>query len=284
MLLGATVMLTFASHASAAVTPVAHGHGSWRASCPSTHRAPDDPIVFPGEPGRAHMHDFFGNPTTDAFSTPRTLRAAAPSCTRAPDRSAYWVPTLYALDPLGVAEPRVVAPRRSTVYYLAGNRKPRTIRPFPRGLRVVAGDSHADAAQRAPRIVWYCSRVDAPAQPLSPAPPSCGQAQELYARVLFPECSNGDKDSSNHQSHMAYATRAEGRRFRVCPASHPIPVPLVRITIEYPPQSTNALALSSGGRYSLHADFFEAWRRAAVRRLIRKCIAADLDCGNRGSP
>jgi len=29
----------------------------------------DDPIVFPGQPGKSHLHTFFGNTLTDAFST-----------------------------------------------------------------------------------------------------------------------------------------------------------------------------------------------------------------------
>lgn len=39
------------------------------AECPYTHRAPDDPIVFPGLPGASHMHSFFGNDTTHAGLT-----------------------------------------------------------------------------------------------------------------------------------------------------------------------------------------------------------------------
>lgn len=30
------------------------------AECPYTHRAPDDPIVFPGLPGASHMHSYVG--------------------------------------------------------------------------------------------------------------------------------------------------------------------------------------------------------------------------------
>ena len=45
-------------------------------SCRFSHQAPDDPIVFPGEPGASHQHTFVGNRTTDAFSTFGSLRSA----------------------------------------------------------------------------------------------------------------------------------------------------------------------------------------------------------------
>jgi hypothetical protein len=44
--------------------------------CDFSHRNSDDPIVHPGNPGAAHSHDFFGNTSTDAFSTLESLRAA----------------------------------------------------------------------------------------------------------------------------------------------------------------------------------------------------------------
>src|SRR5437773_1769395 len=43
-------------------------------SCPFSHRLPDDPIVYPGQPGASHLHDFFGNTSVDAASTYSQLR------------------------------------------------------------------------------------------------------------------------------------------------------------------------------------------------------------------
>ena len=53
------------------------------AECPYTHRAPDDPIVFPGLPGASHMHSFFGNDTTNARSDLASLEKGRTTC--APD-------------------------------------------------------------------------------------------------------------------------------------------------------------------------------------------------------
>ena len=40
-----------------------------------SHRATADPLVAPGNPNFWHAHDFFVNPSTDAFSTIESLMA-----------------------------------------------------------------------------------------------------------------------------------------------------------------------------------------------------------------
>src|SRR5215212_11172349 len=50
--------------------------------CKFTHFAPDDPIVHSKMPGMSHDHSFFGNVTTNAFSTLTSLRRGATSCQR----------------------------------------------------------------------------------------------------------------------------------------------------------------------------------------------------------
>ena len=64
-------------------------------NCRFSHRAPDDPIVFPGKLGASHDHTFVGNRTTNASSTFGSLRSGATTCMRTDDTAAYWVPTLY---------------------------------------------------------------------------------------------------------------------------------------------------------------------------------------------
>jgi Domain of unknown function (DUF1996) len=34
-------------------------------NCPFSHTSTDDPIVYPGQPGRSHAHTFFGNRSFD---------------------------------------------------------------------------------------------------------------------------------------------------------------------------------------------------------------------------
>ena len=63
--------------------------------CNYSHTLADDPIVYPGKPGEAMVHDFFANPSTNANSTYDSLSTnQAVNCDSAADRSAYWAPQL----------------------------------------------------------------------------------------------------------------------------------------------------------------------------------------------
>lgn len=97
------------------------------AECPYTHRAPDDPIVFPGLPGASHMHSFFGNDSTNGNSDLASLEKARTSCAPDTDLSSYWVPTLYNGD-------TEVEPTGTTFYYLGEGVRDdviQRIQPFP---------------------------------------------------------------------------------------------------------------------------------------------------------
>ena len=124
--------------------------GYFNAPCRFSHRASDDPIVFPGKAGASHSHDFLGNSSTNARSTPGSLRAAPTLCSRAADKSAWWVPTLYEN---GVA----LSPEVASTYYRNGGRDSQTIEPFPFGLRVIAGNSKATGPQSEDVVRWECS-------------------------------------------------------------------------------------------------------------------------------
>jgi hypothetical protein len=39
------------------------------------------------------------------------------------------------------------------------------------------------------------------------------------------------------------------------------------------------VSLSSGGRYSAHADFFNAWNQGRLASLVRGCLNALRRCG-----
>src|SRR6266508_3973475 len=45
------------------------GPATFRVLCASSHVLADDPIVHPNMPGASHLHQFFGNATTDAASS-----------------------------------------------------------------------------------------------------------------------------------------------------------------------------------------------------------------------
>ena len=136
-----------AAGAAAAMSPRDLQGVNFVSACGFSHRAMDDPIVFPGRPGLSHDHTFVGNATTDAFSTLRSLRAGATTCRRAGETAAYWMPTL-------LVDGQPVEPRGATIYYR--RRTVAAVRPFPAGLRMIAGSSRATTPQGLRVTFWNC--------------------------------------------------------------------------------------------------------------------------------
>jgi hypothetical protein len=249
------------------------GHGSWSSGCNFVRRAPDDPIVYPGQPGAAHSHDFSGNPSIDAFSTRISLLASPGSCNVSVDRSAYWIPTLLSRGSDGTTVP--IKSPHVKLYYRGGGRDPSSIQPFPEGFRVIAGSQHSTGPQEG--VEFWCS-TGGPTGPSQPHLPACAPGEYLSARITFPDCSDGRADSPDHQSHMAYSERLVAHEFRACPASHPVPVPQLSMLAVYSGTAGKTLEWASGGTHSLHADFFEAWTGTAVQQLIYECISKSILC------
>ena len=81
-----------ATSAVAEPRPAPRPAGNFVSVCRYSHSAPDDPIVHPASPGTSHRHDFFGNTSTDAFSTTESLQAAPDLCRSDGDHAAYWCP------------------------------------------------------------------------------------------------------------------------------------------------------------------------------------------------
>jgi hypothetical protein len=234
-------------------------------NCRYSHQAPDDPIVFPGQPGASHQHTFVGNRTTDAFSSYGSLRAGGTTCIRRDDTAAYWVPALYQ----GTTE---VLPVAATVYYRRGARA--EVSPFPNNLRMIAGDAKATAPQSMRVTFWSCGVASGvePSSSVPTCPDTPGSSLRLHIR--FPECWDGrNLDSADHKSHMAYAVRGE------CPSTHPLAVPQITQIYRYPTRGGDGFSLASGGVYSAHADFVNAWKPNVLRKLVDDCLNALVHCG-----
>jgi Domain of unknown function (DUF1996) len=233
-------------------------------ACGFSHRNMDDPIVYPRTPGASHDHTFVGNNTTRASSTLRSLRAGSSTCRRDGDTAAYWMPTL-----LQNGQP--VEPRGATIYYRRRTLDP--VRPFPAGLKMIAGNGHAFQPQD-PRVTyWNCGA--AAGVPSSADVPTCPDTRGMGLRlhVNFPSCWDGRRlDSIDHQRHMTYAVRG------ACPATHPVAVPAISLIYRYPIAGGAGVSLSSGGHYSAHADFFNAWRQPTLRALVDGCLNALRHC------
>jgi hypothetical protein len=226
--------------------------------------AMDDPIVYPRQPGASHDHSFVGNTTTNAFSTLRTLRAGSSTCKRAGETAAYWMPTL-------LLDGQMVPPAAATIYYRRKTLAP--LRAFPAGFKMIAGNRAASSPQGMQITYWNCGAASSvPASTEVPACPDT-RGQSLRLHVNFPSCWDGKHlDSATHQSHVAYPTRG------ACPASHPIALPAISLIYRYPITGGSGVTLSSGGRYSAHADFFNAWRQGTLTSLVNRCLNALRHC------
>jgi hypothetical protein len=219
-------------------------------ACGFSHRSHDDPIVYPRQKGRSHDHTFFGNRSTDAFSTPTSLRTdRRTTCGLPADTAAYWAPTLFVGR-------RAVKPVALVATYFRRTSVP--IAPFPAGLKVIAGDAHARTAQSTDVAFWSCA-----SGPRSTTIPTCsGPRRGLQLHMSFPDCWDGKRlDSGNHRSHMAYSSGS------ACPESHPVEVPALSLVISYPVAGGPSAVLSSG-RFSAHADFVNAWDQATFAGLV----------------
>jgi hypothetical protein len=270
------------------VTPPAEAasEASWNVTCTSSHWAPNDPIVFPNQPGKSHLHTFYANKTTDAATTTQSLLNSGPStCTREfqdADKSAYWIPALYkksangTLTELKPAQPKDFS---MTIYYRrAGGTTGPKVTAFPQGLRMIAGDPKATTPQDF--VSFRCALTsDGGEQSKSNKDfANCNSNESLMGDIKFPNCWDGKNlDSPDHKSHMAYHKK------NVCPATHPVVVP--QVTMEPKWKNVNgpssSFMLSSGGGYSFHADFFSAWDPKVQAALVNQCPNAGIKCNGK---
>lgn len=251
----------------------------WSVKCNISHSAADDPIVFPGQPGRSHLHDFFGSSSVDADTTTRSLVNAASSCLNGMnevDKAGYWTPAL--MD--GARAVRGSSDDHRIDAYYTVLHKSVPVRPIPFGLRMVAGDAKATRPQSLMVTSFDCVRFPNGGEVTArnSAIPTCPAGSYLSARVMFPSCWDGrNLDSPDHKSHMAYPTRER------CPVSHPVSLPVLSIrarwkTIRSTPSSR--LSLASGGQFSMHADFWNGWSPSVMDWLVANCLNATRNCAN----
>jgi hypothetical protein len=240
------------------------GVGQFVAKCLYAHSAPDDPIVWPGRPGRSHRHDFYGAIGVGASSTARTLAGNGSTCDKPGDDAAYWQPTLY-----DHAVP--VVPLEAHAYYRAApGVNPYDVQPFPFGLALVAGDPTATRPQVGEAAGWTCGVRTA----LDKTPPACDRTAPLHLVLTFPDCWDGAHTDT--PDHRAQATYSEHGR---CPSTHPVHIPQLTLTVTFPVWGADHdLRLASGSIYSAHGDFLNAWDPAALEREIDHCLRNNVMC------
>jgi hypothetical protein len=253
--------------------------GAFRTVCDFSHMSFDDPIVFPGQTGRSHLHAFFGNTGTNASSTDESINTTGRSTCRGgiANRSSYWVPAM-----IDTKDGAPVKPRGANIYYKTGYRLPaEIIKPFPRGLRMIAGDAKSSGPQDG--VTSYVC-VNGGEELHGAEIQNCPVGAELWMRITFPQCWDGQNvDSVDHKSHMAYPTDQQ-----TCPPTHPVALPELGYNIMYPVTEANAplrwrLAsdmydASLPGGYSAHGDYWFGWDEPTMKAWVENCDAARKDC------
>lgn len=246
----------------------------FRADCFSDHRQGDDPIVFPGQAGVSHIHEFYGNRSANAASTLQSLAAATTNCNPVVDLSSYWTPTLYKNG-------QPVAPEHVTIYYQGITQAQAAVAP-PRGLKIVVGNAGALSAEQNPSARWSCLGASEASRDFLNCPPG----SKLQNYLDFPTCWNGQLDSANHKDHMAFALG------QTCPMGYGKIVPRVELLITYPVNgggltlagTRNGVAVTTAPGYTFHGDFFNAWNASELQRRVSTCINGGYICGNDGNP
>ena len=269
-----------------ATFPAPSSEGAFRFICNPSHNLADDPILYPGQPGRSHMHTFFGNPSVNAFSNYASLRKNGTStCQGGPlNRSAYWMPAM--MNGAG----RIVMPDYISVYYKGG----RQTQTLPRGLRMIFGYDMARPARRLgsnpdgwpERAMWLCGSN----QNKTPTiPRNCPASSTITVQISSPQCWNGrELDGDDHRSHMAY--KRPSARGYVCPNTHLIELPQFSLAVVYS-QGSNYEAnnwylasdrmpgmatLASGS--SFHTDWWGAWDDEIMQRWTTNCVRGMKSC------
>jgi hypothetical protein len=240
--------------------------------CDVAKTAKDDPIVYPGQFGKSHMHTFTGSTIVDANATATKMaRAGTSTCDITGNTSSYWMPTLLKQDG------SLHLPQKFRLYYRNNERHQSLIREIPFGLRMIAGYPDATAPQDIAHMGWRCRNLsNHDHKSKLPYVHSCPSDQYMQAYVFFPECWDGKNlDSPDHRSHMSYPSAGN-----VCPASHPVNIPQIWFESFYAVGSTyNGQRMENVTMYGIHADTFSAWDPATSRALFNLCNASNKDCG-----
>jgi hypothetical protein len=231
-------------------------------NCAFDHSAAVDPIVFYGQTGVAHSHDFFGSRGVGPFTTVDQLRPAGTTCGLSGDTASYWAPSLVGPDG------QVFQPSHILAYYRSPSGE--AIRAFPHGLKIIAGVGPTQAWD--PELFGFsCSD----ASPYAALPINCpGSYDRLH--IVFPSCWDGvNLDSPDHRSHMAYPDGAK------CPDDHPIKVVRLSLHVHYEGltngQGYQFAANPDGTRPGPHADFFNGWDQATLEHFVDICSNSGHD-------
>jgi hypothetical protein len=260
-----------------------HPAGAFRMVCDFSHLAYDDPIIYPGQPGRAHLHMFFGNTSANANSTYESLRQNGDgTCQGGPiNRSAYWSPAVFN------AAGQVVVPDFISVYYkgtLGTTSEIQNLVPLPNGMKMIAGFNPANGISNrsTTHFDWFCETNQVKQQTI----PRCAPGERVGVVLDFPQCWDGiNLDSADHRSHLAYINAGPQRS---CPSTHPVRIPEFTLGFWFTHDGNSHNWYLSSDRMpgmptyangsSYHSDWLGAWDPTIRDRFMRHCINGMRNC------
>jgi hypothetical protein len=281
--------------------------GAFRFICNAAHIAKVDPIVYPGQPGKGHLHQFFGNTETDANSTYESLRKTGDSTCSGPlNRSAYWMPAMMN------GRGQVVRPDYVQIYYKRlpisspkcdpkkSATSPGICVDLPRGLRFIFGYDMVSGKSPTGALTFGCASpngAETKGPDLVSAAKGCAAGGKLEARITAPACWDGKNlDSPNHRDHVAYPSYGNWGYIK-CPDTHPYVIPTFEMGAFYTVDADlntsgnwdgtlNGWHLSSDDMPGMpmkpgstfHTDWFGAWDDTVMQMWTDNCINKLLTC------
>jgi len=287
--------------------------GAFRFICGAGQISYNDPVVYPGQAGASHLHQFYGALNVDENSTYASLRATGDSTCNsdgaghALNRSGYWMPAL--LDGTGY----VIKPDYVSIYY---KRRPATdpkcsltsgdpqaegnCVPIPNGIRFIFGYDMLSGEAPTGSFHFACVVNSVPTVTgstlASIATAGCPVGAQIEAQINAPSCWDGHNlDSANHRDHVAYAGYGSWGYLK-CPPDHPYVMPTFTLGAFYTIKSgddltkwsfsSDAMVPGAPAGTTFHADFFDAhdpiekaeWTNGCINRMLN-CSGGDMGDG-----
>jgi hypothetical protein len=286
--------------------------GAFRMICGAGQLNYDDAIVYPGQHGKSHLHQYYGNLAVDGMSDYASLRTTGgttcgdPTLPYGVNRSGYWMPAM--LDGAG----HVVKPEYVAIYYKRipqSDPKCKRSNPgsvgdcvgIPTGLKFITGYNMLGGTTDA-HPFFYCQDSDLGGakairstlhNSIPEAIPDCPIGARLTLNIAGPDCWDGKNlDSPDHRSHLAHGSYvwdgALNQSYYRCDDAHPKHIPQMSLMAFYPVDanfvagkwhlSSDEMVPGAPAGTTFHADYWEAWSPTVRETWQANCIDGHLNC------